>query len=255
MGLIGTWPGTNDTVAYGFTGRAGGVSRGVFSSLNLSFAVGDEDECVRRNWNTLATRMPPNTRVARMRQVHGATVRVADADRVDLGDGDAAITATAGVAVAVLTADCVPILLCAGGGAVVAAVHAGWRGTAADVVGAALKAIEANFGLGPAAVEAMVGPAIGPCCYEVGDEVAAALRQRLGRAAALSVVRDAPAGKAHVDLRAANRHLMRAAGVPAAAIREHGPCTRCAAESYFSHRAAGAGATGRQAGIILRGAR
>jgi YfiH family protein len=250
MGLLGTWPGS-DSVAYGFTGRAGGVSRGPFSSLNLSFAVGDDEDCVRRNWNILAAQMPPGSRVARMRQVHGATTLVADAGRLDLGDGDAAITATAGVAVAVLTADCVPILLCAGGGVVVAAVHAGWRGTVADIAGAALHAIEAKFGLGPATVEAVIGPSIGPCCYEVGDEVAAPLRQRLGREAARAVVREAPDGKAYVDLRAANRHLLRTAGVPEAAVREEGPCTRCAADAYFSHRAAAGGATGRQAGIIL----
>lgn len=250
MQLLAPWPGAPGVV-YGFTGRAGGVSRGPFASLNLSFAVGDEAACVRRNHEVLAGELPAGARLAAMRQVHGADVRIATPEMCDLGDGDAALTATAGVAVAVLTADCVPILLCAGGGAVVAAIHAGWRGTAADVAGAAVRTIAARFALPPASVEARLGPAIGPCCYEVGDEVVAALRAVAGGAAA-SAVTSGRSGRAHVDLRAANRSLLRAAGVPAAAIVDEGPCTRCAAAFWFSHRASG-GRTGRQAAIVVRG--
>lgn len=250
MRLLAPWPGAPGVV-YGFTGRAGGVSAGPFATLNLSFAVGDDAACVRRNHEILARALPAGARLAAMRQVHGADVRIATPEACELGEGDAALTGAAGVAVAVLTADCVPILLCAGGGTVVAAIHAGWRGTAADVAGAAVRAIAAGFAVPPAAIEARLGPAIGPCCYEVGDEVVAALRAVAGGAAADAVTPGSGSGRARVDLRAANRSLLRAAGVPAAAIVDEGPCTRCAAASWFSHRASG-GRTGRQAAVIVR---
>ena len=251
MAMLDAWPGA-DSVIFGFTGRAGGVSRGSHASLNLSSAVGDDEDRVRRNWQILLAKLPAGTRVARLRQVHGNEVRIADRNSLDLGDGDAAITADPLVAVAVLTADCVPILLNGARGAVVAAVHAGWRGTAADVAGATVAAIHAHCGVPPSSVEAIIGPAIGPCCYEVGAEVIAALQARLGADVAANVVDDRGHAQARVDLRAANRALLQAAGVPAAAISEQGPCTRCAAQRYFSHRAAAGGPTGRQAAIIAR---
>lgn len=250
MVAVHTWPGTTN-LAYGFCSRAGGVSTGPFAALNLSFAVGDHDESVRRNWQLLAAALAPGVRFARVRQVHGNTVRVATAAALDLGDADALISASPGIAVAVLTADCVPILLSAARGRVVAAVHAGWRGTAQDVVGATVRVLETEFGIAPDAIEAALGPAIGGCCYDVGAEVVDALSAQPRLRLAREFVDSAGVGTARVDLRSANAQLLRAAGVPDGAIRSEGPCTRCAADEFFSHRAAAGGATGRQISYIV----
>jgi YfiH family protein len=134
----------------------------------------------------------------------------------------------------VRTADCVPILLAARSGRAAAAVHAGWRGTAAGIAGRAVAALAAA-GVGAADLVAAVGPAIGPCCYEVGDEVVRAL--------------GAPAGGPTVDLRALNRALLEAAGVPRSAIHLAPWCTRCRPDLFFSHRRDGE-AAGRMLSVI-----
>lgn len=234
-------------VAHGFTGRAGGVSAGPYQSLNLSFAVGDDPEHVARNWDVVRAAVPRSTAFAQMRQVHGRTVRVATPGKLDLGAADAAIAATPGVAVSVLTADCVPVLLSAAAGSIVAAVHAGWRGTAVDVVGDTVRLFESQFGVSPATIDAALGPAIGACCYAVGSDVVDAMREQPALVAAGASVVAADAGGAwRVDLRAANRALLGAAGLDGDRIRSVGPCTRCRANAFFSHRAAGGGPSGRQ---------
>lgn len=236
------------SVPHGFTGRAGGVSAAPYQSLNLSFAVGDRSEDVRRNWQIVQATAPPGVAFARMRQVHGCTVRVASARQLDLGDADAAISASPGVAVGVLTADCVPILLSAAGGRVVAAIHAGWRGTAANIAAATVQAMASGFGVAPGAIHAMIGPAIGACCYEVGSEVVAALIRAAGSRGVMTSDGQSGTsrGRAHVDLRAVNARQLVAAGLPDDQVGSIGPCTRCAADVLFSHRGAAGGPTGRQ---------
>ncbi len=179
---------------------------------------------------------PPATEVA---QVHGA--RLVRADELGAGappaSADGLTVTAAGGVVAVRTADCVPILLVAAAGGWAAAVHAGWRGTVANIAAEAVaEAGRAGF---PASVLlAALGPSIGPCCYEVGEEVAEFFELR-----GLPVARGE--GKPHVDLREANAHLLSAAGVPAGAIQVCGPCTRCSPDRYYSYRA-NPGELGRQ---------
>lgn len=242
---VPAWNARGD-VLHGFCGRAGGVSQAPFRGLNLSYRVGDATPSVDENWCRLQASLPTGVRFLRLDQVHGDTVHVSDGGSLELGAGDAVATHVAGLAAAVLTADCVPILLRSSDGSAVAAVHAGWRGTVLDIVGAAVRRLSNEFGIAPTAVEAALGPSIGACCYVVGDEV----RQQFASASA-ELLACAEVGRA-LDLRAANRHLLERAGVPAAAIHVVGPCTRCAAEEYFSHRAAGGGAAGRQLSFILR---
>lgn len=246
MNLRGTHP-FWASIAHGFTGRAGGFSAPPFDSLNLSYAVGDRSVDVDRNWDAVRAGGPADGVWVRMRQVHGARVGRAAADAADLGDADAAITTSIGAVVSVLTADCVPILLAADGGRVVAAIHAGWRGTAAGIVVATVRTLEGEDRVDPTSLHALIGPAIGACCYEVGDDVVAALRQRSALASGNAAVGiETGTARPHVDLRRANQVLLMEAGVAPERIEVVGPCTRCAADRYFSHRAARGGATGRQ---------
>ncbi|HEV2199352.1 MAG TPA: peptidoglycan editing factor PgeF [Bryobacteraceae bacterium] len=154
--------------------------------------------------------------MATLRQIHSARVLVADRPGL-AGEGDALVTKRAGVALSVRTADCYPILLVDVEARVVAAVHAGWRGTSAGVVVEALRRMNSA----PERVWVAIGPGIGACCYEVGAEVA----QLFGD----------PHAK-RVDLAEANRRQLRAAGVPDRNIDLLRHCTRCDAERFHSYR-------------------
>jgi YfiH family protein len=168
------------------------------------------------------TRIDPLSQddMASLRQIHSAVVLVSAQTGV-AGEGDALVTNVPGVPVSVRTADCYPVLLADRKSQAVAAIHAGWRGTAAQIAQAALRAMSESFGTRPADVIAAVGPGIGGCCYEVGLEVA----QQFGLQQA-----------GCIDLAAANRNQLIAAGVPAASIDVTGGCTRCDARLFHSFR-------------------
>jgi len=179
-----------------------------------------------------------------MRQVHGAEVAVVDAATprgAELRGVDALVTASVDTPLVVLVADCLPVLLLGEG--TVAAVHAGWRGLAAGVAGATVATMLA-LGERADTIAAAIGPAIGPCCYEVGPEVVEAVTSRSSSAVATRTSWGTPS----VDLRAAVVAQLEELGVRSFA----GPttCTRCHAESYFSHRADPR--AGRQAGLVVR---
>ena len=212
-----------------FTDRRGGVSEGPFASLNLGRRTGDEGERVEANRERVGELSGHDWgRFARAIQVHGTRVRrVIDVPRREdpWEEADGHVTALAGVPALVFVADCLPIAL-AGPGAV-AMVHAGWRGLAGGIVA------EAAAMLGDGPLRAAIGPGIGPCCYEVGDEV----RERFPAEAA--------SGRA-LDLKLAARRALEAAGVDE--VHDIGLCTSCHPELFFSHRR-DAGVTGRQ-GVI-----
>jgi YfiH family protein len=158
------------------------------------------------------------------RQVHGADVFVLEGGaRTGPPAGDGLFTSERGVAVAVRVADCCPILLWAPTLPAVGAVHAGWRGTA---LGIAPRAVNMLPDVAAAAVRVAIGPSIGPCCFEVGDEVVDALRAT-GIGDGDFCLRTGPRGRPHVDLRAANRAQLVDAGVPAEQIEFVGGCTSC----------------------------
>jgi YfiH family protein len=195
------------------------------------------------DWERALQQVGVELRVATVRQVHGAGVVTAATDRAR-PEADGVASAARGLAVGVVTADCVPALLLARRRGVVAAVHAGWRGAAAGVLEAALTHLRAQFGVEPPDVEAVLGPSIGPCCYRVGPEVQAAFAARTGAHTAAAWT---PAGdRLLLDLRAAGRLLLEAAGVPSVATV--GGCTACSPE-LASYRRDGA-AAGRQLGFI-----
>jgi len=164
------------------------------------------------------------------RQVHGA--RILDANRLSAAgspppaDGVIAERRTpCGIVPAVRTADCVPILIADVSGRAVAAIHSGWRGTAAGIARSAVEALE-RLGMAPSGLLVALGPSIGACCYEVGGEVLRAVEQGTGHR---------ETGR-NLDLHAANARLLEAAGVPAGSISAAPWCTHCKNELFFSHR-------------------
>jgi YfiH family protein len=170
----------------------------------------------------------PHGRVSFLTQVHGAAVARAPWDGAP--EADASLATEAGILLAIETADCLPVLFVDPVRRAVAAGHAGWRGTAAGVAAAALRAL-VDSGSRLADVRAALGPAIGACCYEVGEEVQAALGPGLAHC-----FRDGGRGRPHLDLRAANRAQLEAAGLAPAAIFDIDECTYCRSDLYHSWR-------------------
>jgi YfiH family protein len=178
---------------------------------------------------------------ARLRQVHSAEVRLAsDATGTEPPAGDALVTARRGTAMAILTADCVPILVVAPESGGAAAVHAGWRGTLAGVLSAAIVRLMQETGADPASLVAGVGPAIRSCCYEVGEEVESAFLARDPSAAAC--FRRATPGRPTLDLVAANAAQAARVGIAGPRFLDAGLCTRCRSDLFHSYRAEGPGA-------------
>jgi polyphenol oxidase len=164
-----------------------------------------------------------------LRQIHSDHVCSARAARRHAVDGDALVTDEIGVSIGVRTADCVPLLLLDFRNRAVAAIHAGWRGTGAKIAIRALETMAAEFESEPADAYVAIGPCIRECCYEVDQEVASQLAHFVTPPAA-------KAGKQTVDLAAANRFQLEAAGVKTDRIFDCGLCTRCLSEQFYSYR-------------------
>ncbi len=184
--------------------------------------------------------------VAAARQIHSD--RVLEARPGLCGEGDALWTSRRGLALSVITADCVPVLLARAsaepenGPGPVAAIHAGWRGIEAGVVARTVRAL----GVPPEALTAWIGPSIGACCYEVSDDVA----KRVAGASHAAVVVPGPGERPHLDLPGAVRHQLLQAGIAAPRIVVR--CTRCDAETLWSYRREGKGAGRNVAFIWIR---
>lgn len=222
-------------VPHGFTTRDGGCSAGPYRALNLGDLVGDDPAAVAENWRRLEA--ATGLAFARVRQVHGARVVAADGPGAPREEADAVVSSSPGLAACVAVADCVPVLLAAPEGRAVAAVHAGWRGTVALAAAEGAAALAAAAGVDAGRLRAVVGPSIGPCCYEVSGELAARFEAAFGP----EVVRRGGAGP-RLDLWAANVAALRRAGV--AEVEVLGRCTACEPATFFSHRR-DAGRTGR----------
>lgn len=221
-----------------FSTRLGGVSEGPFASLNLGILTADAPERVVANRRRLCEAVGAEAHAATMAwQVHGP--RVAEAEsRGIVRPGtvyercDGLWSDRPGQAMVLLTADCLPVALCTTNGTPeLAVLHVGWRGLLAGIVQAGADA------LGGAPFAAAIGPGVGPCCYEVGDEVAAPFRERFGR--------DVVPGR-NLDLPRATDRALRAAGCET--VWQSGLCTSCEPKLFFSHRR-DRGVTGRQ-GVV-----
>jgi len=236
--VIPHWPAPAGVRAYTTT-RAGGVSAGAYAALNLAAHVGDDPAAVEENRRRLRTQLPAEP--LWLSQVHGTTVVRAE-DAVEGVAADAAFTRRAGRVCAVLTADCLPVLLCNDAGTVVAAAHAGWRGLAGGVVEAAVRATNEP----PARLLAWLGPAIGPQAFEVGAEVRAAFLAHYSPEAAAFAAKGN--GKWLADLYRLAELRLRGLGVER--VFGGGFCTFNEAERFYSYRREKA--TGRMASLIWR---
>jgi len=232
-------------VTHGFSIRSGGISEGPYASLNLGFGVGDFPERVGRNLRLLSEEAGLGGEpFATVSQVHGDRVlRAESRDGAALGEADALWTDVPGLAVGIRTADCVPILIVDPEGRRVAAVHSGWRGTDARISARAVEALVAG-GADPAKLLCAVGPAIGPCCYEVSSDLGDRFFAQFG-AGAVRISR----GRPYLDLASAVRDTLLGAGVQSAHIDILPLCTACDAARFFSHRRDG-GVTGRHLSFV-----
>ena len=230
-------------VPHCFTTRLGGVSRGDLESLNLGIHRGDDPANVVKNYEILGEALGFDIeKLVFTRQTHTNIVRVVD--RTNCGEGlfrdvvpecDALVTDTPGVALAAFTADCTPILLWDSVTGAVGAVHAGWRGTVADIAGNAVRAMAESFGSDPADIRAAIGPNIAACCFETHSDVPDAVRAILGPEGERYII---PAGeKFRVDLKGVNAALLTRAGVRHIEISD--ACTACRPDRFWSHRRVG----------------
>lgn len=230
-------------VAHGVAGRTGGVSTGRYASLNLGPRSGDQLTAVATNRNRfLAAAGIGGLRVIAPRQVHSADVAVhrrGDAlPPSGVFDGDGLVTDDSEVALMVLAADCAAVLLHDPVRSVVAAVHAGWRGTAGGMAAAGVRAMVEAFGCRPGDLRAGIGPAIGRCCYEVGADVARAVGAATpGGVEAIATWQ--PDGKARIDIATASAAQLLAAGLDPALVAVAGVCTACHTDLFYSHRREG----------------
>jgi len=238
----------------GFTTRHEGVSRTPYNSLNLGSNTQDQNHNVEGNRSLLTSAfgISPEMLVT-VRQVHGSDILVIEEPNEDyshfLGvESDAIITNQSGVMIGVCVADCVPILLFDPEKRVVAAVHAGWKGTLQKLTFKTVVGMKSMFGCNPKNMLAAIGPSIGKCCYEVDEPIRQAFNQS-----------DMPweqfsercgDGKWRLSLSAANKDLLFAAGLPVSSVQMSDYCVCCHRELFFSHRR-DKGETGRQMGFIM----
>lgn len=232
-------------IVHGFTGMTGGRSQGAFESLNLSLRVGDDRTAVLENRRTALSAIgKQESRLITVKQVHGNGLVQVTQNAGKQIQADGLWTRDRKAAIAILTADCVPILLADRAGTTVCALHAGWRGTKLKIVKVAIEALT-EAGIEPGELCAAIGPAIGFEAFEIGAEVATELRTALGDS---PLIQDRPDGKARADLQGLNRALLLEAGLGESRIDVIRHCTQTE-PGYFSYRR-DQGQTGRQAAII-----
>ena len=239
-------------VTHGFTDRLGGVSQGVFASLN--FGLQDKPECVQENYRR-ACKAFGISRLVMGHQQHTDAVRAVTEEDAGRGlclesrfpDGvDGLVTNCRQLALGVLGADCPGVLLCDPVAGAIGAVHSGWRGTVANITGKALGEMCSRYGARPEQTWAVIGPCIHACHFETGLEVADVFAQRYGSFYPKMAVRKGE--KAYLDLPAAIQYDLEQMGVPAAQIEVLPHCTMGVNELFFSHRK---GDRGRIFGFIL----
>ena len=247
------------TCPHGFSTRRGGVSTGVFESLNLGrLERGDDPGKVLENWAIFGKAVGIDARrFVHGKQVHGNTVRIARAEdahsiteEAPWESADGYVTNISGLPLAVFTADCVPLLMQDPVAGVVAAVHCGWRPVAADIQKNALEAM-VSLGAREENIRAAMGPSIHRCCFQTGPEVAEAMETLLGGEGEGLYGPDLKEeGKLRLDLPGVVERRLLQLGVLPEHMEIIGDCTMCMPERYWSHRAMGL-ARGSQANIIM----
>ena len=256
--LYVTFPNLNDdNCITAFTTRMGGVSRGKYASMNMSFSNGDSARAVRHNYNILfeALGLNPEKSVF-SHQTHTNNVRVVK--EWDIGKGivihrdysgvDALVTDIKGVALITQFADCVPLLFYDPVKQIIASAHAGWRGTVAEIGKKTVEVMVGRFGCNPKDIKAAIGPSIGACCYEVDDPVFLKF-DALDYIPKKAIFTEKENGRYMLDLWTANRLILEKAGIKRKNICVTDLCTCCNSNFFHSHRASG-GSRGNLAAVI-----
>ena len=244
------------TFPHGFSTRTGGVSEGIFASLNLGMSRGDDAENVKENYrlffDSCGIKKIP---FVCGKQVHGNNVMIVDANNArpaygygTLYEADGYVTSTPGVPLVVFTADCIPLLLADEKNRVVAAVHSGWRSTVADIEKVAVEKM-LECGAEKEQIRACIGPAIGKCCFEVGSEVIEAANTLLCTDECdFYILKEN--GKYMLDLKGVLKKCLLRTGISEDHVEVIEDCTMCLPERYWSHRYTN-GNRGSQAAVIM----
>ncbi len=238
-----------------FTSRTGGKSENPYSSLNLGLSSGDDTEDVLENWRILAsatgiemaeTVMPKQVHSDGILLVGGSEDFRKKSGRFNPPEGDAVILACRGASASVITADCVPVIVVCRNAAVGAVIHSGWRGTALNIAGKTVREMIERFSIRPDEIIAAIGPSIGFCCYEVGEEVFVKFKELFGNNE--KIIKEEN-GKFFVSLKDAVFSQIKEEGVLLGNIEIFNICTSCKSELFFSYRR-DRGVTGRQASVL-----
>lgn len=243
-------------VPHGFTTRSGGVSQGIYESLNLALGRGDRRENVLENYRRVCDALAVDiTKTVLTVQVHEDNVHRVTAS--DWGKGlartqdyraDGLITDAVGTTLVAFGADCLTALFYDPQHHAIGAAHAGWRGTAAGILQKTVAAMTRAFGTDPSELSVALGPCISACCFETGEEVPFAMTAALG-AEALPYLQEGKGGKFLVDLKGLNTLWLKRAGVRESRIDISSDCTLCKPDKYWSHRYT-KGERGSQAAVI-----
>lgn len=247
----------DNSIRHFITTREDGLSAPPYESLNLGLHVNDDPSSVVRNRSRLAAEMeiaPFYFTFAK--QVHGNKIAIISKQMRGSGstdyetaieDTDAMITNAEDVCLMILVADCVPILFYDPVKRVIGAAHAGWKGTVQRIASRVVESMTKVYGSNPSDILAGIGPSIGPCCYQVGEEVVSQVESHLGK----EFIKRNPSGETFFDMWEANRAQLLASGIRYADIEVAEICTCCNVDKFYSYRFEGQ--TGRfGAGIMLR---
>jgi hypothetical protein len=223
-----------DGIRHGFFTRQGGVSKGIYGSLNCGLGSGDDAENVRQNRGLVAETLGvPPERLLTLYQIHSATAVVVDKPwNGDVAEADALVTRTPGLAIGALTADCAPVLFCDPEARVIAAAHAGWRGALLGIVEATVASMQ-QLGAKPERIVAVIGPTISQRAYEVGSDY---VEHFLAKepTSSLFFMTDDGSGEPHFDLPGYVAERLARAGV--GTVSDLGLCTYCDETRLFSYR-------------------
>lgn len=243
-----TWPEFEKIPGFvhGFSTRLGGVSEGIYSSMNLSFTRGDKEEAVRENYNRISAALGFSPEdIVTSDQAHTANVRVITAE--DRGNGitkprpytdvDGMITNVPGLVLATFYADCVPLYFADPVHKAVGLSHSGWRGTAAGIGAVTVKELQKHYGTRPEDIYAAVGPSICQDCYEVSEDVILEFQKTFSRELWKDIFYRKENGKYQLNLWEANRQILLGAGILPEHISMPNLCTCCNPEFLYSHRA------------------
>lgn len=243
-----TYPAFDDMpeIVHGFSTRLGGVSQGMYSSMNLSFTRGDKEEAVRENYRRIAAAVGFSPEdIVTSDQTHTANVRVITEE--DRGNGitkprpyqdvDGMITNVPGLVLATFYADCVPLYFVDPVHKAIGLSHSGWRGTVAKIGRVTIEKMSREYGTRPEELYVAVGPSICRDCYEVSEDVAEEFKKAFPKESWDGLFYEKGNGKYQLDLWEANRQIFLEAGVEEGHISMPNICTRCNPEFLFSHRA------------------